>query len=287
MKLKYITTPLVCLMAASCASVPSSSDTPALPPADIATPVSEPGSARPQGGVRPIPPESMIAQACDIKGAIDWMAGQKIIYSRSPAEEWRDCSGNFLRLSSYIASQCPGVEMAAPPGIKAYRHGRDNKRPGRATARTTRGLAQWYDVKGMFIPIYYDNTEPGQAPVALQEIRNKIKTGSVLWFSRRTPQSSDGKAALYNETSGAINHMGTVVDVTRDSAGNVVEWTMYHGQNERKNNEITTHWWNWPAAYTSRGQTYPPGGYWSQRIVGFAGSLIPSARIRLSENTNQ
>ncbi|MEM7256221.1 MAG: hypothetical protein AAF404_02410, partial [Pseudomonadota bacterium] len=155
-------------------------------------------------------PAAATPQACDIGSAINWMANQKIIYAQSPSNEWRDCSGNFLRLSSRIATVCPGVELAAPPGITRYVHGGNNKRPGMAQARTTRGLAHWYDKKGMFTPVYYDNTPIEQAPLALKEIRNRIKPGSVLWFAHRKPQSKDGKTSLYDEASGMINHMGTV-----------------------------------------------------------------------------
>ena len=229
----------------------------------------------------------ILAESCNVVEAINWMAQQRIIYTQSPADEWRDCSGNFLRLSSYIASNCSGVEMPAPPGIGEYVHGSgNNKRPGVAQARTTRGLAKWYDQKGLFTPIYYDGTDVEHAPVALQEVRNQIKPGTVLWFSRRKPQASGGKESLYDEATGIINHMGTVASVTKDEQGNVIDWTMYHGQNERKHNGITDHWWNWPTAYTSGGKKYPPGGYWSQRIVGFAESLIPSGTIQLSDSSN-
>ncbi|MDH3604671.1 MAG: hypothetical protein OEU26_34130 [Candidatus Tectomicrobia bacterium] len=213
-----------------------------------------------------------------LKPIVASMVAQKIPYSQDPANEWRDCSGNFLRLSSYVATQCPGVELVAPPGITDYAKGGDNKAPGEARSRTTRGIAKWYDGKGVFTPIYYDDTDLDQAPAALVANRNKIKPGTVLWFSRKKPVKADGKISLYKEAGGMINHMATVVKITKDDRGNVTGWDMYHGQNPKKGSGVTSHWWDWPAKYTSRGQQYPPGGFWSQRIVGIAESLIPHAQ---------
>jgi len=203
------------------------------------------------------------------------MVAQKIPYSQNPSNEWRDCSGNFLRLSSYVADQCRDVQLVAPSGITDYTKGGRNKAPGGEQARTTRGIAKWYDDKDVFTPIFYDNTAIDQAPVTLVEIRNKIKPGTVLWFSREKPLKANGKINLYKENGGMINHMATVVRITKDDRGNVTGWDMYHGQNQEKGSGVTSHWWDWPAMYTSNGKKYPPGGYWSQRIVGITENLIP------------
>lgn len=235
----------------------------------------QPETVNPVGGVG-TSASGQTTQQCDIVPAIEWMRQQKIIYTQQPSDEWRDCSGNFLRLSSRIASQCPGVHLAAPPGIKAYAAGGDNKRPGREEARTTRGLAKWYDEKGLFVPVYYDGVDPLDAPASLIGLRNKIRTGTVLWFSPGVPMSAGGKSGLYDERRGVINHMGTVVSVTRDQAGNVTGWDMYHGQNERAHNGVTSHYWK----RSGRSRPVPQGGYGSQRIVGFAEHIIPPAPIQ-------
>ena len=223
--------------------------------------------------------ESLVAQ-CDFSRALEWMSSQDIGYTQDPGDEWRDCSGNFLRLSSRIASTCNNVQMVAPKGITRYEKGGNNKRPGMAHARTSEDIARWYDQKGLFIPIFYDATDISSAPESLEAVRNKIKPGSVLWFSREQPLSSEGDEGLLD----SINHMGTIVSVTKDDDGNVIEWTMYHSYNETKNNDVTTHWWNWPKKYTSRGQEYPPGGFWDQRIVGMSETLlVPSTAVATSE----
>lgn len=217
-------------------------------------------------------------QQCDITPAIDWMRDQKIIYTQNPSNEWRDCSGNFLRLSSRIATICPNVQLAAPPGVRKYVRGGDNDRPGPEEARSTRALAKWYDDRGQFIPIYYDGTNPQDAPATLVALRNRIKTGTVLWFSPEVPMKADGKPGLYREDSkrGVINHMGTVVSVTRDEAGNVTGWKMYHGQNPSLHNGVTEHYWK----RSGRSRPVPQGGYGQQRIVGFAESIIPPANLQ-------
>ena len=216
-----------------------------------------------------------IAQSCDITPAIDWMSGQKIIYTQAPGDEWRDCSGNFLRLSSRIATLCPTVTMAAPAGITKYVHGGNNKRPAPADARTTRGLAKWYDDKGMFVPVYYDGVDKDSAPPELVAFRNQIKPGTVFWFSPQVPARAQGKTHLYKNAGGIINHMGTVVSINKNSNGEVVGWDMYHGQNARKHNGITSHLWE----KSGRSRPVPQGGYGQQRIVGFAEFLIPEQAI--------
>lgn len=219
-------------------------------------------------------------EQCDIGPSIEWMASQTIIYTQDPSDEWRDCSGNFLRLSSHISEICD-VDLVAPPGVSKYVDVGSYQTPGNEEARTTRGIAEWYDQKNAFVPIFYDGVDITEAPEALKAIREKIKPGAVLWFSQRKPLATDGKEGLYREVGGAIGHMGTVTSVERDANGRVTGWDMYHGQNSRKHNGITSHWWDWPEMYTSRGQEYPPGGYWNQRIVGFAESLVPDAGVEV------
>jgi hypothetical protein len=218
-------------------------------------------------------PEVDPAESCNILPAIDWMNSQEIIYTKQSPDEWRDCSGNFLRLSSRIATMCPGLKMAAPAGISKYVHNSDNTPPGKPKARTTRGLAKWYDEKGLFSPVFYDGEDTFAAPMKLANFRNKIKPGTVFWFSLRIPKTRDGIDSLYKEDGGAIGHMGTVVNVTKDDNDKVTAWTMYHGQNIKKNNGITHHKWE----KSGNRRPIPQGGYDIQRIVGFAPYLIPNA----------
>lgn len=211
------------------------------------------------------------------------MVAQKIPYAQTPAEEWRDCSGNFLRVSSYLAAACPEqrAHLVAPAGIRDYRRGRNNVAPngGKVAARTTRALAKWYYKRGHFIPVFYDGAQNlTDIPRSLKAVRNRIRPGAVLWFSRGAPKSAGGIDALFKRNSAGthINHMGIVTQVERDRAGNVIRYRMYHGRSSGKKAAVTTHhYWVWPRAFTKGGKAYPSFGYWNQRLVGFA-TVVPT-----------
>ncbi len=208
---------------------------------------------------------------------VDRMVAQKIPYTQDPANEWRDCSGNFLRLTSYFASECPEQQnsLIAPPGIKDFRPGGNNVGPGNVTARSSRSVAEWYQKKGRFTPIYYDGVQsPSQIPADLRKYRNLIRPGAVLWFSRGKPTSADGLDALFQKTSSGthINHMGTVTAVKKNETGEVVSFEMFHGRTKSKPASVTrTHFWKWPDKYLQGGtKEYPSFGYWGQSLVGIA-----------------
>ena len=211
------------------------------------------------------------------------MVAQKIPYAQEPANEWRDCSGNFLRLTSYLAAACPEQKehLVAPAGIRDYRRGRNNVAPndGKVEARTTRALAQWYHEQGNFTPIFYDGARKiTDVPDSLKAIRNRVRPGAVLWFSRGAPKAAGGVKALFtrNRAGTHINHMATVTKVERDAKGNVVRFEMYHGRSKGKNATVTTtHYWHWPKTFTKGGKAYPSFGYWNQRLVGIA-TVVPT-----------
>ena len=195
------------------------------------------------------------------------MVSQKILYSPEPSE-WRDCSGNFLRLSSYIAARCPdrADSLVASAGIERYRRGVRNKLPGVIKARSSRDIARWYHKQNRFTPIYYDDApSKGKPSSSLRANRHRIKVGTVLWFSRKAPKSASGIDNVFKH----INHMAVVTDVKYNSRGELVKYKMYHGRNKGKLATVTEeHFWAWPLAYLSRGSEYPPLGYWSQYLVG-------------------
>ncbi len=211
------------------------------------------------------------------------MSAQKIPYSQTPANEWRDCSGNFLRLSSYLASACPenGRYLAAPPGISDYRPGANNVAPDAdLPGRASRDLARWYQQQGRFKPIYYDGVStPSERPQDLVANRHLIRPGAVLWFSLDRPRSADGLEGLFTKRVSRgphINHMGTVTEVTRDDNGEVISYAMYHGRSTGKPGSVTrAHFWTWPESYLANGsKEYPSFGYWKQYLVG-VGTIVP------------
>lgn len=201
------------------------------------------------------------------------MVSQKIPYSQDAVNEWRDCSGNFLRLSSYLAEECPELEssLVATKGITDFKAGANNiVANARAARRTTRGIARWYSEQGRFTPIYYDG--PADDKAILKKYRDLIRPGTVLWFSRSKPTSDSGLKDLFNYQ---INHMGTVVDVTRNGRGEVVRYKMYHGRSKGKLATVTfNHYWDWPKEFLGSGRLYPPLGYWDQYLVAI-GTIAP------------
>lgn len=210
------------------------------------------------------------------------MVAQKIPYSQDPANEWRDCSGNFLRLSSYLAQRCPDQEghLVATQGVRDYRPLGSNRVRAKAAARTTRQIARWYDKQDRFTPIYYDDAPSlGAAPADLRRIRDQVRPGTVLFFSKGRPLAEQGKKPLFTPgRSTAIVHMATVTKVQLDSqSGQVLGFEMYHGRNARHPGMVTkSHFWDWPDHLTQDGaKQYPPFGNWSQRLVGIA-TLLPS-----------
>ena len=211
------------------------------------------------------------------------MSAQKIPYSQTPANEWRDCSGNFLRLSSYLASACPenARYLVAPPGVSDYRPGGDNVAPeANLSGRASRDIARWYHGQGRFTPIYYDGVDsPAERPQALVANRHLIRPGAVLWFSLDRPRSADGLEGLFTKSVSRgphINHMGTVTEVTRGDDGQVVSYAMYHGRSTGKPGSVTrAHFWTWPDSYLANGsREYPSFGYWKQYLVGI-GTIVP------------
>ncbi len=210
------------------------------------------------------------------------MVAQKIPYSQDPANEWRDCSGNFLRLSSYVAQRCPDQEknLVATQGVRDYRPQGSNRVRAKAAARTTRQIARWYDKQDRFTPIYYDDAPSlGAAPADLRRIRDQVRPGTVLFFSKGRPLAEQGKKPLFTPgRATAIVHMATVTKVQLDpKTGQVLGFEMYHGRNARHPGMVTkSHFWDWPVHLTQGGaKQYPPFGNWSQRLVGIA-TLLPS-----------
>ncbi len=205
------------------------------------------------------------------------MVAQKIPYTQDPANEWRDCSGNFLRLTSYFAAECPEQQahLIAPPGIKDYLPGGNNVAPDNVTARSSRTVAKWFQAQGRFTPIYYDGVRsPSQIPADLRKYRDLIRPGAVVWFSRGKPTSANGLDALFQRTGAGthINHMATVTAVKRNASGEVVSFEMFHGRTKSKPASVTkTHFWKWPNTYLQGGaKEYPSFGYWGQSLVGIA-----------------
>lgn len=217
-----------------------------------------------------------------LRPIVSALEAQKIPYNRSAPQEWRDCSGNFLRLSSAVAAACPDAEseLTAPAGVRPYVKGGNNVVQFNVPYRSSRAVAKWYADRGRLTPIYYDDAPSvADVPQDLLDHRNLIRPGAVVWFSRGRPVSTLGLEQLFAapSTPNNINHMATVTEVTRDPNGNVIQYKMYHGHGKEAKGtpaSVTTkQYFEFPASM-SRSGPYPPLGYWSQRIVA-VGTLLP------------
>lgn len=216
---------------------------------------------------------------------VDSLVAQKIPYTRQPANEWRDCSGNFLRLSSALAEACPdqAPRLIAPPGVAPYVAGQDNAVPIDLPYRSSRSVAAWYHDQSRFTPIFYDDApQVTDVPSQLLKHRELLRPGAVVWFSRGRPQSAEGVDALFKKTGTGshINHMAVVTEVMRDDDGNVVSYKMFHGHGRADKgtpSSVTNRqFFEWPERFLANGsKSYPPLGYWSQRLVG-VGTIVPT-----------
>lgn len=209
------------------------------------------------------------------------MAATRIPYRQDPGMLLADCSGNFLRLSSQVAAQCPGRadDFAILPGVPAWNGKLVDKSLLRVAewhgphdlVRTTRFTAEWYQRRGLFQPIFADRkpTE-GEAPKALQRRRDWFRPGTVIWYGSGLSKADCKRSECLSDLTGRIRHMGVIVDVQYDEKGDPVSYRLYHGRNKKHGNGITdTHRWD----------ARTPFGNGSQDVLGVA-PLVKSRRVR-------
>jgi hypothetical protein len=253
------------------------------PVVELATDLPEPPSFPPAPGTPAADADTWYAECGTdlvfsmaelLPGIADGMVRQRIPYGWTSPDEWRDCSGNFLRFSSYVASACPAGrdDLAAPPGIADYLRGGDNVAGLLPRARDSRELARWYFEHDRFVPIWYDQPQKGGLPPLLEDSRYLIKPGAVLWFSANRPYERGGIEQLFarNVRGTQIKHLGTVVSVEHDDDGQVVGYAMYHGRNPDRAGSVTD-------GHSIHGTgDGPPFGNGGEFLVGI-GTLLPLA----------
>ena len=217
------------------------------------------------------------------------MAKTRIQYDKSRARslELADCSGNFLRVSSRVAEVCPkrAADLAILPGVPKWNgtlvdrsllrdaewHGEGN------LVRTTKNTAEWYVRRRLFVPIYADRqgNERGVASRDLDRHRHWFRPGTVVWYGNTTISKKECRASedCRAELISHIDHMGVIASVEYDEDGNPINYLLYHGRNEERDNGITEyHKWD------NKGR--PPFGNGNQYVIGVA--PIVKARRRRS-----
>ena len=166
------------------------------------------------------------------------------------ASKGQDCSGIYHKMKDSVQQWLP-ADCADQYVFPEYDQ-----------IRSSRQIADWYYEQGNLTLVEDPMKE-----------RNKIKPGSVMFYAKPDKRYSNltidmltAKNQNYS-SSGAIMHIGTVVDVEKDEEGNVVQYTLMHGRNER-----------YPASRTDfhkevqskSNPNLPAFGNWSQQWVAIA-----------------
>ncbi len=125
------------------------------------------------------------------------ISSQNIMYKSEPLS---DCSGMFHRTLQHLNSTCPNYEVPA------------------VQIRTTKGLAQWYAEKGELIMIK-----------DAKQMAELIKPGAVMFYGTNGKRFSFPADSSFVVTEG-IQHMGVVVGVDRNDAGEVTNYHLFHGR---------------------------------------------------------
>ncbi|MCB9297759.1 MAG: hypothetical protein H6559_32215 [Lewinellaceae bacterium] len=175
----------------------------------------------------------------------------------------QDCSGIYHKIKDLIQKRIKDL------GDKSkYTY------PVFTEDRNTRQIANWYH-RHNNLYIVKD---------ALAD-RNKIRPGSVMFFSR-TDEKFNGPdiATLTNAEvfqhdaaagKGKIYHVGVVTNVERDEQGNVVRYTLMHGRNSKYTASRTDGNWDGPGGYGKAFAKFPFGN-WNQQWVAVANIETPA-----------
>lgn len=164
------------------------------------------------------------------------------LYSVKPLT---DCSGIFHRVLKGMKERCP--EQAYPP-IETY--------------RDTRDLARWYNEQGKLILV--------KDAIAHSDL---IKPGAVMFYGQRATEYKDFTAEDLFKRGTGINHVGVVVKVHKDDAGQVASYELFHGHGRPGKTPASTT--NYHRREPTRA-TYPPYGNGTEQWVAFA-TLVGSA----------
>lgn len=181
------------------------------------------------------------------------------------ASKGQDCSGIYHKMKDSVQQWLP-ADCAENYVFPEY-----------DKIRSSRQIADWYHGQG--------NLTLVEDPMA---VRNQIKPGSVMFYAKPgkkytgiTIEMLTAKSQNY-ASSGAIMHIGTVVDVTKDENGNVIQYTLMHGRNPK-----------YPASRTEfhkevqskSNPNLPAFGNWSQQWVAIA-DIATLKSGASSENTD-
>lgn len=184
-----------------------------------------------------------IELAAPVREIAAHISADSVMYDRDNPKNFADCSGIFHRLLDSMRVRCADVDL-----------------PGKS-ARSSRDLARWFHRKGRLQLI----RDPLAATAHLQP-------GAVLFYGGR---GADATATPDVQTvTRGINHVGIVVDVEKNEAGEIINYGLFHGQWLGKTASVT----RWHKRDPSR-VDYPPYGNGSEPWVAVA-TLLPEEEGR-------
>lgn len=166
------------------------------------------------------------------------LQGQTIMYDSEPLS---DCSGMFHRVLQSFDEVCPGYDLPEPQ-----------------EARDSRDLGRWYAESGNYKLV---TDELDQAHL--------IEPGQVLFFGQSATQYAD---LTLEQALTEIEHVGLVVAVDRDEAGELISYQLFHGRSPGKPAAITNYHFREPSR-----SSYRPFGNGDQQWIGVA-SIADSSR---------
>ena len=188
--------------------------------------------------LKPLEAEASPMETLDFSGflraAAEGFEQQRILYRSIPLS---DCSGMFHRLLEEMKEVFP-----------AYQY------PTVAEARSSRALAQWY----------YDRDALHLIEDAAQS-GHLIQPGAVMFFGQIGKKYAKPTIEQLVIPGVGIQHIGTVVEVEYDEAGQVTSYTMFHARGKGKIASKTKHYLQRPS-----NPTLPAYGNWRQQWVAVA-----------------
>lgn len=167
-----------------------------------------------------------------------------LLYDTEPLT---DCSGIFHRVLQKMKQRCPAYDYPLPE-----------------TYRDTRDLARWYHEHGDLILV--------QNALASAEL---IKPGAVLFYGQRDSVYKNFTVEKLFLPKVGINHMGVVVKVDTNAAGETKSYELFHGYGRKGITPASTT--NWHLREPTRA-AYPPLGNGREQWVAMARLLNPSTK---------
>ena len=169
------------------------------------------------------------------------LEAQKILYGVKPLS---DCSGIFHRVLMGLQQRCPDQQY---PAIEKYRSSRD--------------LLRWYHEHDELILIKNTLTQA-----------HLLAPGTVLFYGKNGARYQDFTVEDLIQPQSGVSHMGVVVSVDKNKAGEVLGYQLFHGYGRRGKTAASTTDWHKRAQTRFR---YPSFGNGRQQWVALARLLSP------------